>query len=73
MYYQLSSTALSATSAGTVIPVTVTNPLVSFDGVNAYPTASLTFSAYCINTPFPSDNPVYVCQGEFARIQQYLG
>lgn len=72
MYYQLSSTALSGTPAG-VIPVGVINTLVSFDGINAYPTSSIETSAYCINTPFPSENPVYLCVDEFARIQQFLG
>jgi len=73
MYFQLSSTALSGTSAGNTIPVSVTNTLVSLDGVNAYPTSSVATNVFCINTPFPSDNPVYICEGEFSRIQQFLG
>ena len=73
VYWTLSSTALSATSAGTVIPVTVNNPTMSFDGVTSYPVVSAATNVFCINTPFPSDNPVYICQGEFSRIQQFLG
>ena len=73
VYWTLSSTALSATSAGTVIPVTVSNPTMSFDGVTSYPVVSAATNVFCINTPFPSDNPVYICQGEFSRIQQFLG
>jgi len=73
LYYLLSSTALSGTSAGNNIPVAVTNTGISLDGVNAYPGVALNTDVWCINTPFPSDNPVYICQDEFSRIQQFLG
>jgi len=72
IYWTLSSTALSATSAG-VIPVAVNNPTISFDGVTSYPYVSAATNVFCVNTPFPSDNPVYICQDEFSRIQQFLG
>jgi len=73
IYLQLSSTALSSTNTGAVIPVGVLNTGFSVDGITAYPTASLNTNVFCINTPFPSDNPVYICVDEFARIQQFLG
>ena len=72
IYWTLSSTALSATSAG-VIPVAVTNPVMSFDGVTTVPYISAATTVYCINSPFPPDNPVYFSQADFQRIQAYLG
>lgn len=73
VFWQLSTTCLSGTSAGTVIPVTVTNDLISFDGVTSYPYISGHTSVWCINSPFPSSDPVYYCQDEFSRMQQYNG
>lgn len=74
VFWALSSTCLSGTSAGTVIPVAVTNQVQTFDGgVTSQPYISAATNVYCINTPFPSDNPVYFSQADFARIQQFLG
>lgn len=74
VFWALSSTCLSGTSAGTVIPVEVTNQTTTFDGgVTDQPFLSAATNVWCINTPFPSDNPVYFSQQDFSRIQQFLG
>lgn len=73
VFWSLSSTALSGTSAGNVIPVEVANQVNTFNGVTSFPFISAPTNVFCVNTPFPSDNPVYICQGEFARLQQFLG
>lgn len=73
--WTLSSTALSGTSAGTVIPVSVANQQYSFDsGVTTVPVISTNTNVFCLNSPFPnSQQPVYICFDEFARKQQFLG
>jgi hypothetical protein len=73
--WSLSSTALSGTSAGTVIPVEVANQQLSFDsGVTTVPYISAASNVFCLNSPFPnSQQPVYICFDEFARKQQFLG
>lgn len=73
IYWSLSTTALTGTSAGTVIPVTVANDVNSFNMVTSVPFVSAVTNVFCLNTPFPSDNPVYICQGEFSRMQQFFG
>lgn len=74
VFWQLSTTCLSGTSAGTVIPVTVTNDVISIDqGVTSFPYISANTSIWCINSPFPSNDPVYYCQSEFSRMQQFNG
>ena len=73
MYFQLSSTALSGTSAGNVIPVAITNPAASFDGVTTAPTVSVNTNIWTVNTPFPSDLQCYFCNYDFYRAQQFLG
>jgi len=73
IYWTLSSTALSGTSAGDVIPVEVSNDLITFNGVTNAPFVSASTNVFCVNTPFPSDTQNYICEGEFARIQQFLG
>lgn len=72
--WTLSSTALSGTSAGNVIPVEVANQQVSFDfGVTSAPYVSGTTNVYCVPTGYPAGDPVYYCFDEFARLQQYQG
>lgn len=75
IYWTLSTTALTGTSAGTTIPVTVANTGVSFDGgVTTQPVVSSTTNVFCLPSYFPSSSePVYLCVDEFARKQQYLG
>jgi len=72
--WTLSTTALSSTSAGTTIPVEVANAQASFDfGVTNAPFVSATTNVFCVPTPYPAGDPVYVCFDEFARLQQYQG
>jgi hypothetical protein len=74
LVWDLSSTALSGTSAGTTIPISLLNNQYDLDGNGTYsPVVTANTTVYCLNTPFPSDNPVYICQDEFSRIQQFLG
>lgn len=75
IYWTLSTTALTGTSAGTTIPVTVANAGVSFDGgVTTQPVVSSVSNVFCLPSYFPSSaEPVYLCVDEFARKQQYLG
>lgn len=73
VYWSLSTTALTGTSAGDVIPVTVGNDISTFNSVTSVPFISASTNVFCLNTPFPSDNPVYICQTEFSRMQQFLG
>ena len=78
VYWSLSSTALSGTSAGTTIPIEVVNQQLSFDGgVTTVPFISTVSTVWCINSPFPpsGEQPLSqrFCFDEFARLQQYLG
>jgi len=73
VFWSLSTTALTGTSAGTVIPVTVENNINTFNSVTSVPFISASTNVFCLNTPFPSNNPVYICQTEFSRMQQFLG
>jgi hypothetical protein len=72
VFWTLSSTALSATSAG-VISVAINNPVISFDGVTCQPYISAATTVYCIPSPFPADLQTYSSLAEFQRIQQFLG
>jgi hypothetical protein len=75
VWWSLSSTALSATSAGVEV-IEVLNQPVSFDGVTSFPVLSTATDVYCINSPFPptSDGTYqYFSFEEFARMQQFLG
>jgi hypothetical protein len=70
--WTLSSTALSATSAGNVIPITVSNGGVTSD----VPSVSSVTQVFCINTPiYGSDGVVrFVCQADLSRfVQSYMG
>lgn len=78
VYWSLSSTALSGTSAGTIIPIEVANQQLSFDGgVTTVPFISTVSTVWCINSPFPptAEQPASqrICFDEFARVQQYQG
>lgn len=63
IYLTLSSQALSSNGSG-LSAVAVFNPNY---------TASIDTTVYCVPTRFPSDLGTYICQQEFARMQQYLG
>lgn len=63
IYLTLSSQALS--SNGSVLSA------VSVNNTNYI--ASIGTTVYCTPTRFPSDLGTYICQQEFARMQQYLG
>jgi hypothetical protein len=77
IYWTLSTTALTGTSAGaaTAMPITVSNAGVSFDGgVTTTPVLSSITNVFCLPSYFPSSSePVYLCFDEFARKQQFLG
>jgi hypothetical protein len=78
VYWSLSTTALTGTSAGTVMPIEVANQQLSFDGgVTTVPFISTVSTVWCINSPFPptGEQPLSqrFCFDEFARLQQYLG
>lgn len=60
--WTLSSTALSGTSAGTTIPVTVGNG--GYD--SATPAVSSVTQVFCINSPVGN----YICQQDLSRIVQ---
>jgi hypothetical protein len=76
VYWSLSTTALSSTSAGTTIPVEVTNagmPVAGYDGATFTCVISAQTQVFCVNTGFPAGTNEYLCQGEFLRKQYYLG
>lgn len=61
VYLTLSSTALSATSAGDVLlPVTNVMP-----GINT--------TVFCLPTPYPANDPIDLCQSEYLRKFVYFG
>lgn len=72
-YWTISATALTATSAGVELIDVANNELTFNNGATYAPVISAQTNVWCVNTPFPTENPVYFCQGEFARKQQYMG
>ena len=68
VYWTLSSTALSGTSAGTIIPVDVNN---TASPTSTMPSVSTTTQVFCLNTTALGGS--YICDQDRRRVIQAIG